>query len=136
MERVEIAEDFTASAGRVWTLLGDFEAMGALPGVPVETSGTGVGATRTIAWEGRRIVETLEAIDHIGYRLTYAVSGDLPLPARELRSTCRLEPTGELSCRVVWKAEFEVDGPAEPVRSAIAGEIRQTNGRIRAALGL
>jgi hypothetical protein len=136
MERVEIAEEFAASAGRVWTLLGDFEAMAALPGVPVETNGAGVGATRAIAWEGRRIVETLEAIDHLAYRFTYAVSGDLPLRVRGLRSSCRLEPTGELSCRVVWVAEFDVEGPAEPVKSAIAGEIRQTNGRIRAALGL
>ena len=136
MERVEIVEEFAASAGRVWTLLGDFEAMAALPGVPVEISGTGVGATRAIAWNGKRVVETLETIDHLAYRFTYVVGGDLPLPVRGLRSSCSLEPTGELSCRVVWNTQFEVDGSAEPVRTAIAGEIRRTNGRIRAALGL
>jgi hypothetical protein len=136
MERVEIVEEFAASAGRVWTLLGDFEAMAALPGVPVEIRGTGVGATRAIEWEGKRIVETLEAIDHIGYRFTYAVGGDLPLPVQALRSTCRLEPMGGLSCRVVWVSEFEVEGPPEPVKSAVEGEIRQTNRRLRAALGV
>jgi hypothetical protein len=123
METVTVEAMLEASVGRVWTLLGDLEAMAGAAGIEVEVNGTGVGATRTIRIGGQTMVERIDAIDHLGHRLTYTMVEGIPFPATRYGATMQLEAAAGQTTRLVWTGRFE---PA----SADAAEIAATKRRI------
>ena len=122
MAELKVERDFSASATDVWEKLGNFEELGWMPGVgSVEVEGDGIGAVRTIGMGGATVVERLEAHDHDGRSLSYAIT-DGPIPVQDYLATITVTEAGS-GCHVDWTAKFSTpDGvPAEAVVPALEG---------------
>lgn len=109
----EVREQGELGAGidEVWKVVGDFPGFVEAMGLPVTTSGEGIGSTRTIELGGTN-VERLEALDNDAKRLVYSlVEG--PLPVKNYVSTMQLSAVDAGRTRLEWSSTFEPDGIAE-----------------------
>ena len=102
-----------AAIDEVWKVVGDFGGFVEAMGVPVEVSGDGIGATRTIALGPSPTVERLEELDNDAKRLVYSMlEGPLPL----VRS-----PSGYPGA-AAGAASLRSPGAAFPLRSKSSAE--------------
>ena len=105
-----------APAGAVWATIRDFGGLGKFVASIAQctVTGSGVGATRTIAFEGggEPIVERLESLDDAKRTLTYSIiEGELPFERYLSTIAVRELPRG--GCEVSWSATFEPKGASE-----------------------
>jgi carbon monoxide dehydrogenase subunit G len=122
MARIEVNEEYTASADAVWERIADFGALGWMPGVErCELEGEGVGAVRAVAMGPMTIKERLERLDAADRTLSYSIV-ESPLPAENYLATIVVSEQGE-GCRVDWSASFDVPAGVEEgaIAPAIAG---------------
>jgi len=122
MAELKVERDFSASAADVWEKLGNYAELGWMPGVSsVEVEGDGIGAVRKIGMGGATVVERLEAHDHDGRSLSYAIT-DGPVPVQDYLATITVTEAGS-GCHVDWTAKFSTpDGvPAEAIVPALEG---------------
>jgi len=102
------AVDISASADRVWTVVGDFGGIAEwMPGIE---SCRVEGEDRIIETMGMTITERLVAKDERGRALTYAIADGAPVESHEAVIT--VTPTGETS-HVTWVVEATPDEMAD-----------------------
>jgi hypothetical protein len=112
MAAVREEGELGAGIDEVWKLVGDFQGFVEAMGIPVEMSGDGVGATRTIVFRGAPTIERLEALDNDAMRLVYSmVQG--PLPIKDYLATMQLIAIDSGRTRLDWSSTFEPDGMSE-----------------------
>jgi hypothetical protein len=112
MTAVREEGELGAGIDEVWKVVGDFPGFVEAMGIPVEVSGTGVGATRTIALGPSPTVERLEALDNDAKRLVYSmVEG--PLPVQNYVATMQLSALDGGRTRLEWSSTFEPGSMAE-----------------------
>ncbi|HZT66833.1 MAG TPA: SRPBCC family protein [Acidimicrobiales bacterium] len=104
---MEESAELGAGVDEVWKLVGDFTGLIEAMGVPVESSGQGIGQTRKIPFGAEPTVERLEELDDQAHRVVYSIV-EAPLPVRDYRSTMQLSPAGEGRTRLDWTGTFEV----------------------------
>lgn len=107
----------------IWQVLSDFGAACQYL-IMVEkcaVEGQGIGALRTLTYtDGSTIVECLEALDDVAYRLSYALLSDTPF--RDCLTTVTVYDLGRGQCEVTWSATFEADGlPAGEAAEMLEG---------------
>jgi hypothetical protein len=124
MSNVSMKTTLNASADAVWTTVRDFggvrKFVASLARCRVE--GSGVGATRTVGFEGGGdIVERLESLDDAKRTLTYSiVKGELPF--ENYLSTMAVRDLGRGRCELAWSSTFEPQGaPEADVKAMIEG---------------
>ena len=101
-----------AGIDEVWKLVSDFSGFIEAMGIPVETSGEGIGATRTIALGPTPTIERLEELDHEAKRLVYSIV-EGPLPVADYRSTMQLSAVEGGRTRIDWFSTFDPAGMSE-----------------------
>lgn len=122
MARIEVNEEYAASADAVWERLADFGALDWMPGTAsCKLEGEGVGAVRTIEMGAVTIKERLESLDADARTLSYSIV-EGPLPAENYLATIVVSEKGG-GCRVDWDATFDLpEGVDEgAIAPAIAG---------------
>ncbi|HEV3227249.1 MAG TPA: SRPBCC family protein [Acidimicrobiales bacterium] len=110
----EVREEGELGVGvdEAWKLVGDFGGFVQALGVPVELTGEGIGATRTIRMGDPPTVERLEELDDAAMRLVYSiVSG--PLPVTDYLATMQLFDAGDGRSKLVWTSRFDPAGMAD-----------------------
>jgi hypothetical protein len=111
MTQVACKTTIHTSADAIWQAISDFgAACQHLVGVVNCTvEGEGVGAQRTLtSADGSTIVERLEALDKVTYRLSYALLTDTPF--RNCLTTMAVRKLGPRQAELEWSATFEADG--------------------------
>jgi hypothetical protein len=101
------------AAGRVWQLIGGFNALPDwLPYIPQSELSEG-GRVRTLANPaGEAIVERLEAFNEKERCYSYSIL-KAPFPAADYYSTLRVKPAGETASVVEWSGSFTPVGVSE-----------------------
>ena len=101
------------SAGRVWQLIGGFNALPDwLPYIPHSELSEG-GRVRTLANpDGDAIVEQLEAYNDKERYYSYSIL-KAPFPAKDYYATLRVKPDGESASVVEWSGSFTPVGVSE-----------------------
>ena len=101
------------SAGRVWQLIGGFNALPDwLPYIPHSELSEG-GRVRTLANpNGDAIVERLEAFNERERYYSYSIL-KAPFPSKDYYATLRVKPDGELASVVEWSGSFTPVGASE-----------------------
>ena len=124
MASLSMKTTLAASADAAWAVVRDFggvrKFIASLAKCQVE--GSGVGATRTVAFEGGGdIVERLESLDDPKRTLSYTIlEGDLPFTG--YLSTLMVRDLGKGRCELTWSCTFEPAGATEAeVRQIVAG---------------
>lgn len=112
MTSVREEGELGAGIDEVWKLVGDFGGFVAAMGVPVEVSGEGIGATRTIALGDAPTIERLEELDHDAKRLVYSLL-EGPLPLSNYVATMQLSAIDDGRTRIDWSSTFEPAGMSE-----------------------
>jgi hypothetical protein len=141
VEQISVAGELGASAGEVWTLVGDFvgllEVFAEPMGASVESEGEGVGALRwatlstdsvrqlvgedagdAMGYPGR-VVERLDELDNPNMRLVYSLVEAGPLPLAKCTATIQLAVAGQGRSRVTWTGTFEPAGVSNEVASKV-----------------
>jgi len=110
-----------APADAVWATIRDFGGLRKFVASIAQCTvkGSGVGATRTIAFEGGGgAVERLEGLHDAKRTLTYSIiEGELPFEG--YLSTMAVRDLGKGRCEVSWSATFEPKGASEADGKAI-----------------
>ena len=123
MAKIEVNEEYTASADAVWQRVADFGGIKDwMPGVEsCDVEGEGVGAVRAVSIGPMTIKERLESFDADGRSLSYSIV-EGPLPAENYLATIVVSEQGD-GCRVDWTATFDLlEGVDEAaIAPAIAG---------------
>jgi len=101
-----------AGIDEVWKLVGDFRGFVEAMGVPVEVSGEGIGATRSIPLGPAPTVERLEELDNDAKRLVYSML-EGPLPIVNYLATMQLSEIDSGRTRLEWSSTFEPAGMSE-----------------------
>jgi len=115
MSKMMMKTQINASADAAWKTIRDFggidEFVASIAACKVK--GSGVGATRTITFEGGgEIVERLEALDNAKRSLTYSIiAGELPF--ENYLSTMAVRDLGPGRCEVAWSCSFTPAGAPE-----------------------
>ena len=112
MTAVREEGEFGAGIDEVWKLVGDFKGFVEAMGVPVEVSGDGVGATRSIPLGGPPTVERLEELDNDAKRLVYSMI-EGPLPVKDYLASMQLTAIDSNRTRLEWSSTFEPTGMTE-----------------------
>jgi hypothetical protein len=112
MASVREEGELGAGIDEVWKLVGDFAGFVEAMGIPVETSGEGVGSTRTIAMGPSPTVERLETLDNDARQLQYSMLQG-PLPVENYLATMQLSPIDSGRTRIEWSSDFEPRGISE-----------------------
>jgi 2,5-diketo-D-gluconate reductase B len=101
------------SAGRVWQLIGGFNALPDwLPYIPHSELSEG-GRVRTLSNpNGDAIVERLEAFNDRERYYSYSIL-KAPFPSKDYYATLRVKPDGELASVVEWSGSFTPVGVSE-----------------------
>ncbi|MYM69846.1 SRPBCC family protein [Pseudoduganella sp. FT55W] len=101
------------SAGRVWQLIGGFNALPDwLPYIPHSELSEG-GRVRTLANpDGDAIVERLEAYNDKERYYSYSIL-KAPFPSKDYYATLRVKPDGESASVVEWSGSFTPVGVSE-----------------------
>ena len=118
MAKIEVSEEYGASADAVWQHIADFGGLTDwMPGVEsCEVEGEGLGAVRSVVLGPMTIKERLESFDAAARRLSYSIV-EGPLPAENYLATIVVSEQGD-GCRVDWSATFDL---AEGVDEAAIG---------------
>ena len=107
----------------IWRVLSDFGAACQYFVMVIDCTveGQGIGALRTLTYaDGSHIVERLEALDDVAYRLSYALLSDTPF--RDCLTTVTVHDLGPGQCEVAWSAAFQPDGlPASEAVEMLEG---------------
>lgn len=124
MAKVDMSLTLNASAEKIWSLIGGFDALPRWhPAVArSEESREGGKTCRKLSLaSGGEIVEELERRDDKERAYSYRiVSG--PLPVTGYRSELRVADQGSGRCTVRWSSSFEPSGaPEEKAAAAIRG---------------
>jgi len=109
---------YAASAADLWAVVGDFGNVRrfAVNGVKTETSGSGIGMTRSmILTNGFRITDQLEALDPTQRVMTYSVIDSPALPYTNYHAVITVTPHAASGCLVSWSAHFVPRPGAEAV---------------------
>ncbi len=108
----------SASADRVWNLIGGFDSLPDwLPYIPTSTLSEG-GRVRHLANpDGDAIVERLEAFDQAGRSYTYSIL-QAPFPVTGYRSTLRVVELDH-GARIDWSGAFTPVGVSDEAASAL-----------------
>ena len=124
-----------AAIDEVWKVVGDFGGFVEAMGVPVEVSGDGVGATRTITLGPSPTVERLEELDNDAKRLVYSmVEG--PLPLENYVATMHLSAIDSGRTRLEWSSTFDPGAMAEgDAIKAVSGIYKGGIAGLRARFG-
>jgi hypothetical protein len=127
MATTTVTVNLSASASRVWQLIGGF---GSLPDWLTFLSGSELsegGRVRSLTdVEGGVVVEQLEKFDNDGRTYTYTVL-DAPFPVTGYRSTLAVYEVDDSHSRVDWSGTFEPAGVPESEAIALFHGI-YTNG--------
>ena len=136
MASVKVTHDFTESAEKVWSLVGDFGNVSWMPeGTECRLEGEGPGMIRHVgAGPGMSLPETLESIDEPSRTLIYTIPGELPFPATDYRSTMVVREKGGGS-ELEWSCTFEPKGDAAQAQAAMEGLYGTLIGWVADAVG-
>jgi hypothetical protein len=112
-ERCELG----ASAREVWGLVSDFagfvEMLVEHRDGTVQTSGAGVGMTRTVTVGEEHMLERLDEIDETYWRTRYSMLVTGPFPVADYQSTISLTALGSNRCALDWVGSFVPSGATE-----------------------
>ena len=139
MTQVKVVEKVAAPAGDVWKRLSDFggiEVGGMVESFKIE--GEGVGAIRTIGFEGGLVIERLDRHDADDRVMTYSIlNEDNPLPVSGYSATIQIKDDGDGSSTVDWTGTFEPKGaPEEQAIEVVKGIYTGAIQGAREALGV
>ena len=124
-----------AAIDEVWKVVGDFGGFVEAMGVPVEVSGDGIGATRTIALGPSPTVERLEELDNDAKRLVYSML-EGPLPLENYVATMQLSAIDGGRTRLEWSSTFDPGAMAEgDAIQAVSGIYKGGIAGLRARFG-
>jgi len=124
-----------AAIDEVWKVVGDFGGFVEAMGVPVEVSGDGIGATRTIALGPSPTVERLEELDNDAKRLVYSML-EGPLPLENYVATMQLSAVDGGHTRLEWSSTFDPGAMAEgDAIQAVSGIYKGGIAGLRARFG-
>ena len=122
MASVSMKTTLNASADKAWDAIRDFGGIGKFVAsiATCEVTGSGVGATRRIEFEGGgAIVERLESLDDASRTLTYSIiEGELPF--ENYLSTMSVRDLGQGRCEVSWASTFDPTTASEAECKGIA----------------
>jgi Polyketide cyclase / dehydrase and lipid transport/Domain of unknown function (DUF4331) len=116
--------DLNAAPGKVWALLGDFDASWHPLVANVKLIGSGIGQLRIIETiDGKEMIERLEAVDNSArfYRYT-TISG---IPASDYTGRFEVKSNGTGS-RVEWSAQYLPKGQGDIVVRTIVSTLFKT----------
>ena len=122
MTAVREVGELGAAIDEVWKLVGDFRGFVEAMGVPVEVSGEGIGATRSIPLGPSPTVERLEELDNDAKRLVYSII-DGPIPVTDYLATMQLSELDAGRTRLEWSSTFEPAGVSEADAIELVGGI-------------
>ena len=125
MNKVEIAVDIAADAGRVWEALADFGAFldwaGGGQG-EIRIEGEGIGMARHLELPGAvKLAERLTRRDVESRTLAYELAHGAPLGMVRYQAEVRVEATPK-GATLHWRGEFEARPPAQQADVASALE--------------
>jgi hypothetical protein len=115
MAVVDMSVSLKASAGKVWDLIGSFDALPAWhPAVATsEPASAGGRRQRRLGLKGGgEIVEGLERHDDKARLYAYTIDSG-PLPVSGYRSELSVREAGPNACTVHWSSRFEPAGAPE-----------------------
>ena len=115
MASVKISDRISASADKVWDLVGDFGGIQRFSaGIKsCTTTGTGVGAVRTLELpNGVALQERCELLDAARRTFDYSIIAG-PLPLSNYLARIQLSEDGD-GTRAEWSSSFEPKGISEP----------------------
>jgi len=120
VETVEVS----ASAEKVWDLVGVFGGAWHPLIAKVQLTGTGVGQLRIIETiDGKQIIERLDAIENSNRLYHYSmVCG---IPATEYTGTVDVKPKGAGSL-IEWRVQYWADGQGDIVVKTIVSTLLKT----------
>jgi hypothetical protein len=109
----------SASAEKVWSLIGPFGASWHPLIAQIRLTGNGVGQLRTVETvDGKVIVERLDATDNA--RRQYRYSGITGMGASNYTGVLEVAPKGG-DCSVTWRVQYLSDGqPTLIIRTIVA----------------
>jgi hypothetical protein len=106
-----------APAAQVWGLVADFggfvEMLVASRNGTVQTQGTGVGMTRTVAVDGQCLVERLDELDEKCWRTRYSMIVTGAFPVADYHASISISPLSQDRCALDWVGSFTPDGASE-----------------------
>jgi hypothetical protein len=114
MTEVIVSKSIQVPASKAWEKLSSFRGIEEYsPIEKSETNGNGAGSTRTCYLpDGAAIHEELVMVDDATMEMQYIIT-EGPFPISGYRSTVKISPTGEESCKVTWGCEFECSSEVE-----------------------
>jgi hypothetical protein len=125
MTEVRESCELGGSAPQVWRLIADFGGFAEMLVAPrdgtVQTSGMGVGMTRTVTIGDDYLVERLEEIDDANWWTRYSMLVTGPLPVADYRATISLSPLATDRCALTWVGSF---APCDASEGEAADAIR------------
>jgi hypothetical protein len=117
MTEVHESCELGARAEEVWSVVGDFagfaEMLVASRDGNVETSGVGVGMTRTVRVGDDSMVERLDSIDETRFCTRYSMPVTGPFPIADYQATIALTPLAADRCALEWVGSFIASGASE-----------------------
>jgi hypothetical protein len=127
MSKVEVTGTVPFPLDQVWDLVSDFTGFIERQGIPLTSSGQGIGMTRTLDVFGASITERFESLDEANHVTSYSIV-ESPLPIRDYQAWIALTAAGDHSTDIAWWSEFEPtngdeDGVAALVRGIYEGGI-------------
>lgn len=121
MQVVSESVTVDAAPGKLWELIGKFDALWNPLAAEVRQVGTGVGALRYITGaDGRKLIERLE--EHDGDRMFYRYSLVSGIPASDYSGTLQVKPAGTGSI-VEWRVQFLGSGQGTIVARTIVSAL-------------
>ena len=109
--------DVSTSAGQVWDLLGDYNAIEDWHPAVVSSTLTGDGETagsrRVLSLPGDvKIIEDLVSHNNDDMSYSYQII-EGPFPITDYESTIRVEYAGNESSKVIWSSTFKASGVSD-----------------------
>ncbi|MDH3688453.1 MAG: SRPBCC family protein [Gammaproteobacteria bacterium] len=112
MTKVRMSSHVNVSAGKLWELIGGFNALPDWhPAVEKSELEEGGQVRRLSVAGGGIIVERLVASDDNGHSYSYSIE-DSPLPVANYTSELRVKDAGD-GCEIEWSSNFEPSGVPE-----------------------
>ena len=114
--------DLPASAGEVWTMLGDFNGLPRWNAGVERSDLSDGGRRRTLTLKaGGKVVEDLVHHDDVGRSLSYCIV-EGPIPVSRHMATLSVSDRGPNQSTVHWRCDFEPkDVPVEAVSGIFSG---------------
>ncbi|KXU33813.1 hypothetical protein A0J57_04005 [Sphingobium sp. 22B] len=134
---VSITADLDASVEDVWAIISDFAHLGRWHPdvVDVTTEGTGVGATRRIAFADWWVVERLDRLDNENHVLGYSVIDASRPPVIGVSGSMSLSAVDATHARLYWESGQQAGHPmADQINAGLEAYYPTRVGHLRAAL--